>query len=173
MKKKMKSVTRKLSGIFLAIMMMVASSMSVFAATTDETDVANAENVSATAETRAGNETWTGSGFGGAYTFTDYNLTPVKTMGESGTLLIHGSFYGNDGYANVSPIKLTAQIRNTAGGVKAQTVVVDDRSGYVSFSVSCNVSKGEQIQFFVDASSIPNPPGILRSAYVEYSYVIM
>ena len=137
MKKKMKSVTRKLSGIFLAIMMMVASSMSVFAATTDETDVANAENVSATAETRAGNETWTGSGFGGAYTFTDYNLTPVKTMGESGTLLIHGSFYGNDGYANVSPIKLTAQIRNTAGGVKAQTVVVDDRSGYVSFSVSC------------------------------------
>ena len=173
MKKKMKSVTRKLSGIFLAIMMMVASSMSVFAATTDETDVANAENVSATAETRAGNETWTGSGFGGAYTFTDYNLTPVKTMGKSGTLVITGNFTGVDGHANVSPIKLTAQIRNTNGTVKSQTVVVDTRNGYVGFTVSCSVSKGEQIQLYFDASSISNPPGYYRSAYVEYDYAII
>ena len=121
-------------------------------------------------EPRAGNETWTGSGFGGSYTFTNYNLTPVKTMGTSGTLLIYGSFYGNDGYATSSPIVLTAQIRKTDGTVKAETVRVDNRSGNVSFAMSCSVSKGEQIQLFFDASSVSNPPGIYRSAFVTYNY---
>ena len=124
-------------------------------------------------EPRAGNETWTGSGFGGAYRFTDYNLTPVKTMGSSGTLVISGTFYGDDGYSDVSPIQLTAQIRSTSGAVRAQTVRVDDRSGAVSFSVSCSVSRGDQIQLFFDASSIANPPGIYRSAYVSYDYAII
>ena len=121
-------------------------------------------------EPRAGNETWTGSGFGGSYTFTDYNLTPVKTMGASGTLLIYGSFYGNDGYASASPIKLTAQIRSTSGAIRAETVRVDNRSGNVSFAMSCTVSKGDQIQLYFDASSIANPPGIYRSAYITYNY---
>ena len=121
-------------------------------------------------EPRAGNETWTGSGFGGSYTFTNYNLTPVKTMGTSGTLLIYGTFYGNDGYSDVSPIKLTVQIRSTSGAVRAQTVRVDDLSGAVSFSVSCSVSKGDTIQLYFDASSIANPPGIYRKAFVSYNY---
>ena len=120
--------------------------------------------------TRAGNETWTGSGLAGNYTFRDYNLTPIKTMGKSGTLLIYGSFYGDDGYADVSPIQLTAQIRSTSGAVKTSTVRVDDRSGATSFSISCPVSYGEQIQLFFDASSVANPPGIYRSAHVTYYY---
>lgn len=121
-------------------------------------------------ENRAGNETWTGSGFGGAYRFTDYNLTPVKTAGQSGTIVIYGSFSGDDGYSDVSPIKLTAQIRNTSGGVKASSVTVDNRSGATTFSVSAYVSRGEQFQLYFDASSIANPPGIYRSATISYSY---
>lgn len=119
---------------------------------------------------RAGTETWTGSGLGGNYTFRDSNLTPVKTMGKSGTLLIYGSFYGDDGYADVSPIKLTAQIRSTSGTVKSQTIRTDNRSGSTSFSMSATVYAGEQIQLFFDASSVANPPGILRSAHVTYYY---
>lgn len=124
-------------------------------------------------ETRAGNETWTGSGLAGNYTFRDNNLTPVKTMGKSGTLLIYGSFYGDDGYSDVSPIQLTVQIRSTSGAVKTSTVRVDDRSGATSFSISCPVSYGEQIQLFFDASSVANPPGIYRSAHVTYYYAIL
>ena len=124
-------------------------------------------------EPRAGNETWVGSGFGGSYTFTDYNLTPVKTMGQSGTLVISGIFRGTDGYANVNRIKLTVQIRSTSGSVKASTVVVDDRSGSTAFSVSCSVSQGEAIQLFFDASSVANPPGIYRSAFVDYDFAII
>ena len=122
---------------------------------------------------RAGAETWTGSGLGGNYTFYNNNLTPIKTMGQGGTLLIYGSFYGDDGYADVSPIKLTAQIRSTSGAVKARTVVPDDNSGAASFSVSASVYQGEQIQLFFDASSIANPPGILRSAHVLYYYTFI
>ena len=124
-------------------------------------------------EPRAGNETWVGSGFGGSYTFTDYNLTPIKTMGQSGTLVISGIFRGTDGYANVSRIKLTVQIRSTSGSIKSSTVVVDDRSGSTAFSVSCSVSQGETIQLFFDASSVANPPGIYRSAFVDYDFAII
>lgn len=120
--------------------------------------------------TRAGNETWNGSGLGGNYTFNNYNLTPIKTMGKSGTLLIYGSFYGADGFATSSPIQLTVEIRSTSGAVKARTVRVDDHSGATSFSVAVPVSAGEQIQLFFDASSIANPPGIYRSAHVTYYY---
>lgn len=122
---------------------------------------------------RAGTETWTGSGHGGSYTFNNYNLTPVKTMGQSGTLLISGWFYGNDGFASSSPIALTVEIRSTSGAVLGRTSVYDDRSGNVPFAVSANVSAGQKIQLFFDASSIANPPGIYRSAYVYYNYAII
>lgn len=137
-------------------------------ATVPETpwEVTSGENL----ETKAGNETWTGSGLGGNYTFNNYNLTPIKTMGKSGTLLIHGSFYGADGFATSSPIKLTVEIRTTSGVVKARTVVTDDHSGAAAFSVAATVSAGEQIQLYFDASSIANPPGIYRSAHVLYYY---
>ena len=120
--------------------------------------------------TRAGNETWTGSGFGGAFSFVDYNLTPVKTMGKSGTLLISGYFYGNDGYADSSPIKLTFEIRSTSGAVLARTIVPDTRNGNIPFAVSCQVTKGQKVQLFMDASSIGNPPGRTRGAYISYNY---
>ena len=122
---------------------------------------------------RAGNETWTGSGFGGAFRFTDYNLTPVKTMGQSGLLAITGYFYGDDGYADSVPIKLTFQIRDTSGRVLATTVVEDTRNGNIPFVISCSVSQGQKIQLFMDASSIGNPPGPTRSAYIAYDYAIL
>ena len=165
------------------IVFLLTASVAIFSVTPvfaqEDNQVVTKENTATTsaigesitdAVTRAGNETWSGSGFGGSYTFIDYNLTPVKTMGESGTLIISGSFTGNDGYANASPIKLTVQIRSTSGAVLGSTVVGDDRSGATHFAVTAPVSKGQQIQLYFDASSIANPPGILRSAYVAYNY---
>ena len=177
-------IKRRIIAFILTATVAVSSVTPVFAqesvpATTENNNVTKIATSSVAAEninevvTRAGNETWTGSGFGGSYTFTDYNLTPVKTMGKSGTLVISGYFTGNDGYANASPIKLTAQIRNTSGGVKGSSVTVDDRSGSTAFAITASVSKGEQIQLYFDASSIANPPGIYRSAYVSYNYAII
>lgn len=177
-------IKRRIIAFILTATVAVSSVTPVFAqesvpATTENNNVTKIATSSVAADninevvTRAGNETWTGSGFGGSYTFTDYNLTPVKTMGKSGTLVISGYFTGNDGYANASPIKLTAQIRNTSGGVKGSSVTVDDRSGSTAFAITASVSKGEQIQLYFDASSIANPPGIYRSAYVSYNYAII
>lgn len=173
----MKSFKRIFTSLILSIALVLPSAVPTLAASADDVkspeSATNTEAVKPSAETRAGAVTWSGSGFGGRYTFVDYNLTPAKIMGSSGTLVITGHFTGNDGYADVSPIKLTAQIRSTSGAVKGSTVVVDDRSGATSFAMTCNVTKGEQIQLYFDASSIANPPGIYRSAYIEYDYAII
>ena len=174
----LKQLKKRILGIVVGVSVFAFSVSPVFAQGQENEDVASAatETVDASVESiqpRAGTETWYGSGPGGSYTFTNYNLTPVKTMGTSGTLVISGSFRGADGYANSSPIKLTAQIRNTSGVVRASTVVVDDRSGAKGFAMSCQVSQGDKIQLYFDASSIANPPGIYRSAYIEYNYAII
>ena len=167
-------IKKRFLGIVAVVALFAFSVTPAFAQEQETVDATSAVDTTAeNIQPRAGEETWTGSGFGGSYTFTNYNLTPVKTMGQSGTLLISGSFTGRDGYANSSPIKLTAQIRSTSGAVRASTVVVDDRSGATFFAVSCKVSAGDRIQLFFDASSIANPPAIYRSAYVEYDYAII
>ena len=121
-------------------------------------------------ELYAGTETWyTGSALAGDYTFTNNNTTPVKTIGNSGTLRISGSFYGADGYATASPIVLTVRIIDASSkATLASTVVNDDLSGSTSFSTSCYLTAGRKIQIFFDASSIANPPGIYRKAHVTY-----
>lgn len=180
MRKNFSKLKKRILGIVVGVSVFAFSVSPVFAQGQENEDVAPTLKATETADAsvesiqpRAGTETWYGSGFGGSYKFTDYNLTPVKTMGNSGTLVISGNFYGADGYANSSRIKLTAQIRSTSGVVKASTIVVDDRSGSTPFTVSCSVSAGEKIQLYFDASSIANPPGIYRSAYVSYDYAII
>ena len=138
----------------------------------DETEQVSYSDLSTLSEVGlyAGTETWYGgSALAGDYTFENNNLTPVKTMGQSGTLRISGSFYGADGYASASPIKLTVEIRSTSGAVLARTIATDDRTGSTPFGLSCNVTQGQRIQIFFDASSIANPPGIYRSAHVTYN----
>ena len=181
MRKNFSKLKKRILGIVVGVSVFVFSVSPVFAQGQENEDVAPTLKATETADAsvesiqpRAGTETWYGSGFGGSYTFTDYNLTPVKTMGKGGTLVISGSFRGTDGYADVSRIQLTGQIRSAySGAVKASTLVVDDRSGATSFVMSCQVSQGEKIQLFFDASSVANSPGIYRSAYIEYNYAII
>ena len=165
----MRRLKKRLVAIVASLTLVFVMAVPSFAAETE-----SAENVSVEQDVvaRAGQETWTGSGFGGAFTFTDNNLTPVKTMGQSGTLLISGYFYGVDGYAASSPIKLTFQIRSSSGAVKSQTIVPDTRNGEIHFSTSCHVNAGDKIQLFMDASSISNSPGIYREAYIAYNYYL-
>lgn len=164
-------IMRKIKKLLVGLL--VSASMFI---TTVSPALAAEETVSMEVETaspRAGNETWSGAGHGGSYTFTNNNLTPIKTIGESGRLLISGSFYGTDAFASSSPIKLTFQIRSTSGTVLASTEVIDTRNGNIPFSVATNVTVGQQVRLFLDASSIANPPGIYRSAYVYYNYAII
>ena len=110
----------------------------------------------------------------GSMHMTDNNLTQVKTIKRTGTLHIVGHFYGEDAHAAVSPIRLTAQIRYAYGGAIGNASITkdDNRSGLVDFEVTCPVSYGQQVQIFFDASSISNPPGYYRRAFIEYWYYI-
>ncbi len=123
----------------------------------------------------AGTEDWSSSSmtYVGSMHMTNNNLTKVKTIRRSGTLHIVGHFYGEDAHAASSPIRLTAEIRRAyGGGTLASTVKNDNRSGLVDFEVSCHVNNGDQLQIFFDASSISNPPGYYRQAFIEYWYYI-
>ena len=124
----------------------------------------------------AGAEDWSSSTktYVGSMHMTDNNLTQVKTIKRTGTLHIVGHFYGEDAHAAVSPIRLTAQIRYAYGGAIGNASITkdDNRSGLVDFEVTCPVSYDQQVQIFFDASSISNPPGYYRRAFIEYWYYI-
>ena len=124
----------------------------------------------------AGSEDWSSSTktYVGSMHMTDNNLTQVKTIKRTGTLHIVGHFYGEDAHAVECPFILTALFRYAYGGAigKASITKDDNRSGLVDFEVTCPVSYGQQVQIFFDASSISNPPGYYRRAFIEYWYYI-
>lgn len=101
----------------------------------------------------------------GSFTFTNTNLTPVKTMPSGAQkvgFLIR--FKKADTDRGIGQVKLTVQIRNSSGQVVAQRVE-RDISGYTTgvyrkytpmYIGPISVSPGEKYQIFFDASSV-NP----------------
>ncbi len=124
----------------------------------------------------AGAEDWSSSTktYVGSMHMTDNNLTQVKTIKRTGTLQIVGHYYGEDAHDDVSHIRINSQIRYAYGGAIGNASITkdDNRSGLVDFEVTCPVSYGQQVQIFFDASSISNPPGYYRRAFIEYWYYI-
>lgn len=119
----------------------------------------------------ATNETWYinhDGNYHSEYTLTNNNLTPYKIMGDSANLVVFGDFCKAD--TGASNIKLTVEIRDyPSGRVLASTVV--NNTNYPNsnmFFLYAPVSAGQKIQIFFDASSINNPPGFYRKAFVSY-----
>lgn len=118
------------------------------------------------------NETWYidhDGNYEASYTLTNNNLTPYKIMGDTANLVIFGDFKKAD--TGNSNIKLKVQIRDyPSGNVLKETVV--DNTNYPNtnmFFITTPVTAGQKIQIFFDASSINNPPGFYRKAWVDYS----
>lgn len=124
----------------------------------------------------AGPETWNYSTSlvpVGSFNCTDTNLTPVKTMGYTGTLTIDISYFERTDAYSSSPVKLTVQARRAGTStVLAQDVYYEEIGFGGSFSF--DVKKGDQIQIFFDVSTAEgySKPGPYRSAYVRYGYVL-
>ncbi len=117
------------------------------------------------------NEIWYIDHYGNykaSYTFTDTNLTPYKIMGNTANLVVFGKFKKAD--TGRSNIKLTVQIRDYPSGRVLDQMVVDN-TNYPNtnmFFLATTVTAGQKIQLFFDASSINNPPGFYRKAWVDY-----
>jgi len=133
----------------------------------------------------SGTETWyAGTNVAvGVMRLVDETWTPVKTIGNSGTLQINVTFSpcrwdGCDDYEDFySPIRVTCDVYTTSGeylgsgyGDETTLPIID------SFNVYLNrqVYAGETIRLHFDVSTQPGntPPGSYRKAHIGYAYTL-
>lgn len=123
----------------------------------------------------AGVETWYASWVSeGTITVRNNNLTPVKTMGTSGTLHLVAEVSGRSDLepSGCPPVKLTVQVRDLNGNVLASGVINED-AAVPQVHINLPVSAGQQVQIFFDISSVSyNPNGNYRIADVTYGHEI-
>lgn len=123
----------------------------------------------------AGVETWYASWVSeGTITVRNNNLTPVKTMGVSGTLHIVAEVSGRSDLepSGCPPVKLTVQVRDLNGNVLASGSVSEDAAAPL-VHINLPVTAGQKVQIFFDISSVSyNPNGNYRIADVGYGHEI-
>ena len=123
----------------------------------------------------AGVETWYAPWVEeGTITVSNNNLTPVKTMGTSGTLHIVAQVSGRSDLEPVGcpPVNLTVQVRDLNGNVLASGSVSEE-AAIPLVHINLPVTAGQKIQVFFDISSVSyNPNGNYRIADVTYGHEI-
>ena len=127
-----------------------------------------------TSVSAAGVETWYGDWVNEpTMIITNHNLTPVKTIGKSGTLHVAASISRvQEAYDDLPNIKLTMEIRQTNGKVLARGEV-EAGTMLPQVHLSTPVKKGQKIQVYFDISSVShNPHGNYRKGKVNYSHEI-
>ncbi len=121
----------------------------------------------------------------GSFAFNDTNITPSKTVQGSKVTInvswrkadgLYGSINGDQG---IGDVKLTMQIRDTAGNALTDKYVFyyDETAtnGYVNDQISLNVTPGQKIKIWMDASSV-NPAesnGRYRTIYFRNFWAVV
>lgn len=126
----------------------------------------------------AGTQTFYRTGASGAHVgqFHCYNnnLTPMKTIGESGTFYIYGTARKGDSLNGNVVTKI--QIREyPSGRVLTSTssyAVSTDGTVHAFETTPIYLTAGQTIKIFFDICSVGTPPGGYRSADIDYSYVL-
>lgn len=162
---------------FCVVLTMVAASMlpvSTFAAEEVSEDVtrvdATAERSDDGIEPYAGVETLEiGYNDIGDFTFTDTNLTPVKTIaGTKVTFTI--PFYKADSDKGIGPVKLTVKVKDLNGKVLAQGTK-SEKAGVTGAVLTIKdldlKTKNKKVQIWFDASSVGESNGKFRSITVS------
>lgn len=170
-------------GATLAIVMVFTTMIPTPAFATE--DVCEHEAIpedTTTIQPRGGTQNWGKTGEVGNYpgvhvgTFTCYNnnLTPVKTITESGNLYIWGNAWKADNLAGNVVTKV--QIREYPSGKVLKSVdshsICTCGQEHKFKTPSIYLNAGQKIQIFFDVCSIGTPPGGYRSAKISYYYVL-
>ncbi len=160
MRKFMSKKIKLFSGLFLSLMLLVGSVVPAFA---------------------AGPETWDQAyGPWESIRVVNNNLTPIKTIGRNGYLIIDNFVAPcNNTYcncsdqepSNYSAITVHMQIRKVGTG----EILADqwfDEHRIFSYELKTNrpVSVGEKVQVYFDVCSKGTPPGPYRKAHIEFRY---
>ena len=114
----------------------------------------------------AGRETWEAGGrLVGSFTLEGGNVTPVKTMGATGKLRVYG-FADAENNGNPWWIKIQIKDYNT-GKVLAEGTTGSKTSSQQVYSVSLDVTKGQQIRIYMYYETQP-----VNDAYVSIYYLL-
>ncbi|MCI9245685.1 MAG: hypothetical protein HFJ30_00815 [Clostridia bacterium] len=122
-----------------------------------------------------GNATWSSSNYTyvGEFEMLGNNLTPVKTMGKSGRLMIYTffSFKSGTGYVvtqikNASTGKVLAENNRYANGHSPTQWQVDKHGD----TVETNVTKGQKVQIFFRILSDTGRFQASRTCFIRYYY---
>lgn len=169
-------LAKRFLGVALACVMVLGLSTTTFAAE-QPTVQSESSNQSDTISPRAGAETWyPGDRSFGTMNLTNYNITPVKTMGASGNLFVYGYYRTTDGRSRAI---LTTEVRKAysstvlCSGTSTEAANTGQRT-YFATGVT-HVNAGDKIQIYNDISSVtPQPSGSpYRKAYVELYYFFL
>lgn len=121
----------------------------------------------------AGVETWYKTDdyiYENQFTFKGYNLTPVKTMGASGTLhLIIAALELMDTSTYSTPMNFRFDVRSYSGTIlytHSETISSSQLSS--AFFITVPVSYGQQIQIYT--SAYDSVTGNYRTLKVEYAH---
>lgn len=104
----------------------------------------------------AGTETWNGEWVNEpTMIIKNNNLTPVKTMGQDGTLHVGAAIKGRPDLepSGCPKVKLTMEIRDLNGNVLASGSVRED-AFMPQVHLAIPVTKGQKIRVFFDVSSV-------------------
>ena len=117
----------------------------------------------------SGTETlYSGRGSIGSFSLVGSNLTPVKTMGSSGTFTLLGTATASPEYYCIR-----VQIRDYPSGrvlcsTTTGSVSISNNNGITNYyAPSIWVNQGQQIQIYMDYISVPS-----RSATVSMNYIL-
>ncbi len=111
----------------------------------------------------------------GEFTFTDTNITPVKTIGGasgSKTVWFFIDLKKADSYSG--NIKVTVEIRNanTQAVIAEEVFPLSGTAWDTSPIMKVTLNQGDKIQLWFDASSIGTSPGYYRKASVKLTSVV-
>lgn len=150
---KRKEFMRKLTSILLAVLTAMCLTGMCYA---EETTTATVPTADVTADTvaRAGTETlYAGTGSIGSFYLQNNNLTPVKTMGSSGTFSLFGTAEGSSS----TYWQICVQIRDAyTGSVLATDYTTGSSYNFQYYSMEISVTKGQKLQIFTYYTSTPS-----------------
>lgn len=149
---KLKAFTRKIASILLAVLTIMCLTGISYAETT--TTAAPSTDVTADTVARAGTETlYKGTGSIGSFYLGGTNLTPVKTMGASGTFSLFGTAEGSSS----TYWQICVQIRDAyTGTILAKDYTTGSSYNFQYYSMEISVTKGQKIQIYTYYTSSPS-----------------
>lgn len=150
---KLKAFMRKLTSILLAVLSAMCLTGMCYAEETTTATMPTAD-VTTDAVARAGTETlYAGTGSIGSFYLEGNNLTPVKTMGASGTF----SLFGTASCSSSKYWQICVQIYDANTDAVLATAYTSGSSyNHQYYIIDLNVTKGQKIQIYTYYTSTPS-----------------